>query len=248
MSLNIKTLGIYRSDYTKYNLYKVQCCKADTEDEDASYTDPTETEDISFPGTASDFVYDSYIDNLLASNVFVDVKDNEASNQFISTSLGVGYSKKDDEVGLCAGVGYHRQVTDCERSSLYVGGDAMLDYSHQGSNGSSWNTTAFTFGPKAQLFVPIKSDAVSFTAGLGGGFGYGVQKFNDQKDNFTLGYLDVLVGLYIECRCLAFGFEAPIFQFERTKYRYDFSDSVENDVGVNLNKSAPVKASILIPF
>ncbi len=89
--------------------------------------------------------------------------------------MGIRYSKNDNEIGFCAGVGYHRQVTDCERSSLYVGGDALFDYTH----GSSWNTTAFSFGPKAQVYVPIKSDAVSFTAGLGGGFGYGVRSFND---------------------------------------------------------------------
>ena len=235
----------------KVFLYSVKCCKAKTDDEDASYTDPTETEEISVPGTAGDFLIDSYVDDLLAGNVFIDVNEtdkDEAPHQHISAGVGLGYSKSDEEVGFCAGVGYHRQVTDCERSSLYVGGDAMLDLTHQNLNSFNSTTTAFMLGPKAELHVPIKPDVVSFTTGIAGGFGYGVRSSNGQKDNFTLGYLDVLVGLYIYCKCLAFGFEAPIFQYQRTKFRNNYGGYIESDVGLILNKSNPVKASVLIPF
>ncbi|MEM6722943.1 MAG: outer membrane beta-barrel protein [Bacteroidota bacterium] len=168
--------------------------------------------------------------------------------RFISTGLGFGFDGEDDELQLCAAIGYFTQIYDGERSDLFVGGEAKLNYTALLGENNDFNRTDVQIGPAVEWRRPIKSDHVALTAGLGGGFGFGSQGNSDFRDNFTTGFFSGSAGLYIQLQNLAFGISAPVFQYQRTNIRRDGDNFTNSNFGFGLNKGNPVQIRALIPI
>ena len=243
---------------------KVTCCASDADDGSGSYLQPPTTGNDS-----ENAFYEDFLDNYFAG---LTVTDEDLANvieeqanygtpgangsgidlplNFVNAGLGLGYDGKEDELGVCVQFGYFRQLTECEKASLYLGGYGHVDYNTQvGSNVSSdFSQTQFLIGPKAEMYFPLGDGPVALKTGLGGGFGIGNQKWSDFKEKQNIGFFEVTTGVSIFCGCIIWCFEMPVFQFEHIKVRDDFSDFSENNIGFNLNKKMPFKLSVAVPF